>query len=225
MKPFLLILILFGLFSCKEGKNSKAIATTNPKPNSDTTIVKSQNKIDSSYGRQTLSKSYTYYWLTGGDTLDFQLFAHEYHDTSLSISISHKKSPMLFEVALQRIIACLDVMKEDFTLSKLQYISTFSPMYYPDLSKQIAYGYEQRFGRRAVSYEMLNEFMLKTDVNNMLNTFLQPVKKKVRSYGIEKFHVLEKEQFRSYLPIADVSAYPDFVFHGGGFSIRLTEAR
>jgi hypothetical protein len=45
--------------------------------------------------------------------------------------------------------------------------------------------------------------------------------KKVKRYGIEKFQLLEKKNFKSYLSDTDLTDYPEFAIGGMGLSIQL----
>jgi hypothetical protein len=223
IKSIVSFVVLLAFLSCREGTHSlKPHAYSTSKSIQDTVIIKDKNKLNKYYEVGFLSKSYSYYWVTGNDTLDFRLIATEHEkDSSLHLHIIHKQ-PILFATALSRIGDCLKMIKNDFYLSNLSSFYLKPPIYYADLSKGLSKQYEQTFGRKNVSYERLNHFLLETDFNAQLNTFLKPFGKAVSRYGIEKFHLLHKEHYSHYLKDADLSSYPDFTIHGMGLSIQLT---
>lgn len=211
------------LLSCKDGTNSNTTHAPGALKNTqDTVIVKHQNELNPSYEAGFLSKSYGYAWVAGKDTPDFKLIVTEHaKDSSLHLHIIHRQ-PVLFSIALKRVGDCLDLIKDDFYLSKLSSLYFEPPIYYADLSKELSAQYEKTFGRKNVSYKRLNQFLLKTDLNSRLNNFLQPFGKTVSRYGIEKFHLLNKENYSYYLKEVDLTNYPDFTLHGTGISVLLT---
>ena len=104
MKSIIPFIIILTLLSCnnsqqtKETKESESIKITQ-----DTVLVKIQNRIDKSYEIGFYSKSYTYCWTVGKDTLDFKVGVTEYErDSSIQISAFNKK-PMLFATGLKKL--------------------------------------------------------------------------------------------------------------------------
>jgi hypothetical protein len=81
--------------------------------------------------------------------------------------------------------------------------------------------YELKFGRKNATYLKLNTFLLTSSLNSQLENFLDPLSKKVVSYSIEKFQVIEKEAFINYLPEADIKNYPGFALGGMAVSVKL----
>lgn len=102
----LILSLTLGFISCnQQTKSNNQTALTNDK--TDTIIVKHKNDLNKSYEVGFLSKSYSYYWLVGNDTLDFSVNAREYEkDSTLHLSIYHKK-PIIFSTALTKINECL----------------------------------------------------------------------------------------------------------------------
>lgn len=223
MKPTFSIIVILTLLSCREAANSNTLqASNNSKAIQDTVIVKHKNDLNKSYEVGFLSKSYSYSWVIGYDTLDFRLIATEHEkDSSLHLHIIHKQ-PILFSTALKRISDCLKVIKDDFYISNLSSLSLEPLIFYADLSSELSNEYEQAFGRKNISYQRLNQFLSETNFNSRLNSFLNPFSKTVSHYGIEKFHLLHKENYSHYLKDTDLTEYPDFTLHGMGLSIRLT---
>ena len=58
-------------------------------------------------------------------------------------------------------------------------------------------------------------------LNKRLDSFLIPFKKQVKGYAIEKFHLLDKKYFGTYLPETDLKDYPEFALEGMGVYIYL----
>lgn len=225
MKTFKKIIITLtittGLISCfqeskKSNKQSDKTSTI-----IDTIIVKQKHKLDKSYEIGFYSKSYSYYWVVGKDTLDFAVNATEYEaDSTLNISVIHK-SPILFSTTLTKIKECLPLIKNDFYLSKLNSLYFKEPIFYSDLTKELSADYEKQFGRKNISYEKLNLFLLNSKMNIQLNDFLNPLDKVVKRYGIEKFHLMDKKYFSGSLPNVDLIEYPEFTINGMGLSVQL----
>lgn len=217
------IFIVFSFFltSCIQDKKPNAENTQSSDEIKDTILVKQQNVLNASYEVGFYSKSYSYYWLAGKDTLDFIINAAEYEkDSSLHLNIHHKK-PMLFMTLLDNTNKCLQLIKNDFDIKKLNSIYFNSPIYYLDLTKELSSEYEQRFDNKNISYQKLNEFLLNSTLNKRLDNFLNPLNKKVKRYSIEKFHLMEKKHFNNYLPGIDLKDYPAFTIEGMGVYIQL----
>lgn len=224
MKSQFLFVIILTLFSCREATIPDALQASNTaKAIHDTVVSKRKNELNESYEVGYLSKSYSYSWVAGNDTLDFGLIATEHiKDSSLHLHIIHKK-PILFSTTLKRIDECLKVIKDDFYISNLSSIYFKPPIYYADLSNELSKEYTQAFGQKGISYQRLNQFFLESNFNSELNNFLKPYSKTVSGYSIEKFHLLEKENYSHYLKDADLTKYPDFTLHGMGLYIRLSD--
>ena len=45
--------------------------------------------------------------------------------------------------------------------------------------------------------------------------------KNTKNYGIEKFHLLNKEYYGNYIPNENMSKYPEFSIHGMGITINI----
>jgi hypothetical protein len=185
----------------------------------DTLMVKHKNILDES---AWYSKSYSYYWLVEEDTLNFVLHVTEWkNDSTLHLRLFHKK-PILFTEALGRIEMCLPLITEDFNISKFSSFHFMEPIFYFDLAMELSNEYEQEFGQKRVNYRKLNEFLLRSSSSTQLNHFLNPLNKKVRWYGFEKFHLIDKENFKEYLPNIDFTEYPEFTLNAhNGMSVNL----
>jgi hypothetical protein len=168
------------------------------------------------------SKSYSYYWLAGKDTLNLRLNVTEYkEDTTFLLRIYHRK-PILFTAVLEKITECFPLIAEDFNPSKLTSLHFKEPVFYLDLAQTLSNEYEQEFGRKNISHEKLNQFLLQSSLTSQLNHFLNPLHKKVKDYGLEKFHIIDKEIYKEYLPNVDLTEYPEFTFNAHtGIVVKL----
>ena len=129
---------------------------------------------------------------------------------------------MLFTAVLEKIEACFSLIEEDFVLSKPISFNFMAPIYYLDLSKKLSSEYEQEFGQKDIDYAKLNNFLLASSLTSQLNHFLNPLNKKVKSYGLEKFFLIEKKHYEHYLPNVDFTEYPEFTFNAHcGISVYL----
>ena len=217
---FSVILLVF-ISSCTENKKSNSDTAKSLQETKDTILVKQQNVLNDSYEIGFYSKSFSYYQVSGTDTIDFFMNVAEYEkDSTCSINIHHKKS-LLFMTAVDRIHQSLPTIRDDFDITKLRYLFFESPIYYLDLTKGLMNEYEKKFGNKRINYQDLNEFLLSSSLNTRLNNFLHPLNKKVKRYGIEKFQLLEKKNFKSYLSDTDLTDYPEFAIGGMGLSIQL----
>lgn len=217
--PFIIIPCFFSCIRNPDENNT----AENSSEKRDTIIVKKEHPLTKSYEAGFLSKMFTYYWIVGHDTLDLFLSVRELvKDSTVSLRVYHEK-PMLFASVLDKIDECYPLIKEDFRLSELKSFYFLSPIYYFDLVKEVMAEYEQEFGQRGISYDRLNRFLLKSGLNKKLDSFVSPHCKKVKWYGIEKFHLTDKESLRYYFPDVDLTDYPEFSIHGMGIFVKLEE--
>lgn len=221
MKTILFIVSILILASCVQDKKTN---TENQKSSieiSDTIIFKHKNTLNESYEVGFYSKSYSYYWLKGKDTLDLILNVTEFEkDSTLDLNIIHE-NPILFSAVLSEINKCLPLIKQDFDISKLSSICFKSPIYYLDLTKELSSEYEQNFGRRNISYSKLNQFLLKSSLTTRLNNFLNPLVKKTKRYHIEKFHLIDKKYYRKTMTKIDFTEFPEFSISGMDITVQL----
>jgi len=223
MKFSVLVAALFCLYACNYKNSDNGTKTVlDGEASADTLIVKHKDALENGYQADYYSKAYTYYWLVGEDTLDFRINAAEHKsDSTFHISLNHEK-PILFAEVLQKTRACYGLIKEDFDATKLTNIYFKSPIYYLDMATTLSKEYEQKFGQKNVSYNKAFDFMLQASLTQQLNEFLGPMQKKVHRYGIEKFHLLEKQYYNTYLPdVSNFSAYPEFVPNGMGMAVYV----
>ena len=200
--------------ACRQNNVKKQSATTNDTQFiQDTVVVKQKNALNNPTWGVLYSKSYSYYWLAGKDTLDFALYVTEYEkDSTFSLRVFHK-DPMLFTAVLEKIEECFSSIEEDFDLTKLISFNFMAPIYYLDLAEKLSSEYEQEFGRKTIDYAKLNNHLLTSSLTSQLNHFLNPLNKKVKSYGLEKFFLMEKTHYAHYLPNVDFIEYPEFTFN------------
>lgn len=220
----LLVAAMPSIISCIYETHSKTPAHKTEKP-TDTIIVKHKQLLDKAYEIGFLSKSYSYYWLSGKDTLDFIVNATEYEkDSSVHLSVFHK-NPVSFKSVLNKLKECFTLITEDFYLSKIKSFFFQAPIFYLDIAKELTNEYEKQFGRKLMGHEKLDQFLLKSNLNHQIESFVTEINKKAAHYSIEKFHLTDKIQFTSYLPSADISDFPEFLLDGMGIQVQLENTR
>lgn len=222
MKIVVLIIVAICLSSCFRAKNPST--TQEFKKSADTIIVKQKNVLNRPFQIGFYSKSYSYYWVTGNDTLDFSIGVTEYKkDSTIHIGIYHKE-PILFTTALKNTGECLRLMEEDFHVPNLKSINIMEPFFYSDIVQELSDNYEREFGRKNVSGEKINSFLLKSNLNSQLNDFFAPLNKEVKQYNLEKFHLVDKEDYSACFPNIDLTEYPDFTFNSHtGIHVELED--
>lgn len=190
----------------------------------DTVLVKIENELNKSYEIGFYSKSYTYCWTVGQDTLDLKIGVKEYvRDSSIQIS-AFNKNPVQFQRVMNMINECLPIIQEDFEVNKLSSLYfPKPPIFYKDLTTQLSKDYESQFGQENISYGKLNDFLMNSWLEEQIADFLAQFNKTTRRYGIEKFHLLGKEYYNEYIPNADLNEYPEFSIHGIGISVIINE--
>ena len=209
--------------ACRQNNAKNQSATTNDSQCiHDTVVVKQKNALNNPSWGVLYSKSYSYHWLAGKDTLDFVLYITEYEkDSTFSLRVLHKE-PVLFSDVLEKIGKCFSLIKEDFVLSKPVSFNFMAPIYYLDLTTKLSNEYEQKFGRKTIDYARFNNFLLASSLTSQLNHFLNPLNKKVKRYGLEKFFLIDKKDYKHYLPNVDFTEYPEFTFNAhSGISVYL----
>lgn len=216
-----LLAISFGLISCGLPIESGNQRSATVAESSDTIIVKRQRRLNKSYEVGFYSKSYSYYWLAGNDTLDFTLNAGERKKDSTMVISIHHDDPIWFSEVLRKFSECLPLMRNDFDLTKLDAICFKSPTYYFGLAKELSMAYQQQFGRKYISDERLNQFLLKSGLNQKLTSLLQPLHKKATYYSIEKIFLIDKKDYREYAPDANLAGYPEIIIGGMNLYVHL----
>jgi len=117
-------ILLIAVIGCGQ-KQTKTMNST--QDIQDTVVIKQQNVLKpAEIG--FYSKSYSYYWLAGKDTLDFNINVTEYEKDSLvNLNVSHNKKLVFFTIVLGKINKCLPLIKEDFDISKFNSICFNEP--------------------------------------------------------------------------------------------------
>jgi len=224
MKSILAFLSILILVSCNHSTKTKDTNQSKIEENPvDTVLARIENKIDKSYDIGFYAKSFTYCWITEKDTLDFKIGLTEYvRDSSVQIRIYHHE-PILFSDALDKINDCLPLIEQDFKLNKLNSLYLEPPIFYKDMTTELSKSYKIQFGNKNIKYQRLNEFLMNSWLEERVGGFLKQFDKSTRRYGIEKFHLLEKEYYDEYIPNTDLNDYPSFSIHGMGISVILNE--
>ncbi len=167
-------------------------------------------------------KVYSYYWVAK-DTSDLKFTLYERKtDSSVLWTIDHDRQ-INFPALLDSMNNAMPEIRKDFDLYKINSLSFKQPLYYPDLNQALTTSYQKRYGETAIDYPELKKFLLSAAITPQLNTFLKPLHKKARSYSIEKFHLLDKEQFITYYPHMNFDHYPSFTLSGFGIYVNLEE--
>lgn len=223
LKIILYILIFIVLGSCNRStKLNNSIQSTKKGNSIDTVLVKVENTIDKSL-IDFYSKSYTYYWVTENDTLDFNIGLTEHvSDSSVQIRFSHNK-PVLFLTAIEKLNDCLPMIVQDFDMLKLKLFYFKSPILYKDLTIELSKSYEVQFNNKRIKYHRLNEFLMNSWLEEKVSGFLTQFNKTTKRYVIEKFQLLDKKYYKNFIPDINVSDYPSFSIHGMGVSLILNE--
>ena len=224
MKSILAILISLILVSCNNSTETKGINKLKIKENLiDTILVKIENKIDKSYEVGFYEKSFTYCWVTKKDTLDFKIELTEYvRDSSVQLRVSHR-NPILFSQALAKINNCLPLIEQDFNLHNLTSLYLEAPIFYKDLTSKLSQNYKNHFGEKNIEYKEINEFLKDSWLDKKLRTFLKQVNKTTSRYRIEKFHLINKENYGEYIPNENLNDYPLFSIHEMGILVNLNK--
>lgn len=221
MRLIVYIIAFFNLISCDVETNPNVTTKNLVDSKSDTVIVKQKRTLNASYEVGFYSKSYAYSWLVGEVILDMRIVATEHEkDSTLHLNFYHTH-PIPFTKALESIRDCMNLIDEDFDITKLSSLYFKDPIYYPDLTQEVSIEYEQKFGLKKIGYEQLNPFLLESKVTAQLNNFLEPWNKEVQYYSIEKMHLIGKESYKYHLPKADTTNLPEIIINGMGLSVRL----
>ncbi len=222
---FVIMLTLLSCNNSQKTKENKKSESESVEITQDTVMVKIQNKIDKSYGVKFYSKSYTYCWAVGKDTLDFKIGVTESkRDSSIHISALNEK-PILLLTVLNKINESLPLIKEDFDTENLRSLYFQRPtIFYKDLTTRLSKDYESQFGQVNINYKKLDKFLMNSWLEIQIGAFLEQFGKTTKRYGIEKFHLLDKKYYKKYIPDLDLNQYPVFSIHGmGGISVLLNE--
>lgn len=224
MKRIISIIITFTLLSCNNSKQAKETndSETVEVPQ-DTVMVTIKNEINKSYEIGFYSKSYTYCWITGKDTLDFKIGLTEHvRDSSVQLNVFNRQ-PILFNTAIDMINECLPLIQENFEFGNLSSLYFRPPILYKDLTTKLTQDYKSQFGQKNISHEQLNEYLMNSWLEKRVSSFLAQFDKTTKRYSIEKFHLLDKDYYSEYIPKSDLNEYPEFSIHGMGVSVIINE--
>ena len=226
MKPTILSLIILILISCNHSNQTKKTINSDfVETSKDTVLVKVENKIVNSYDIGFYSKSYTYFWVVDQDTLDFKIGLTEYvTDSSVHLRAFHR-NPILFTTVLEKMIECVPMIQQNFEMNNLGSLYFKAPIFYLDLTTKLSEDYKSQFGQKNIKYEQLNKFLMGSWLEQKVSIFLDQFDKSTKRYGIEKFHLLDKQYYIEYIPNSDLNEYPDFSIHGMGISVSINEQK
>lgn len=225
MKTILPILIILTLVSCNHSTKKTDTDQSEVTENSiDTVLVKIENKIDKPL-IDFYAKSYSYCWVANKDSLDFKIGLTEYaRDSSVQIRFYHDR-PILFSSAIGKLNDCLPEIKQDFNIDRLNSFYFEPPIYYKDMTTELSKSYGNQFGDKNISYQKLDEFLMNSWLEEKLNEFLRQINKSTKRYSIEKFHLLDKDYYDTYIPGVDLNDYPSFSINGMGILVILNDKK
>lgn len=203
-QTFLILLIISFINSCKYDKNEKnqqIVKTKSSKilpktiiKSGDTIIVKKVNQIES-YDSSTI-KSFSYFWITQKDTLDFKIRVREFVIDStkshISIDIEHStmhSEKIFFSTALKHLKKCIPIIKQNFSLENLGSIQFEYPNAYKDFITNLPKEYKNKYGKKRITYLELNDFLKQSSIDIELKKMLLSLNKDTYKYSIEKFQV------------------------------------
>lgn len=212
LKPYMVLLGLAALFcGCRKEVTKPAYP------------LFTREKIErSGFTAEHYSNVYAYYWVMR-DTSDLKFHVYERKaDSTVLIGCDHHNR-INFTTLLDSLRNVLPEIGSDVDLKKIESLIFKQPLYYADLNRTLSEEYRIKFGDATVDYPKLHTFLLSTSMTKELNSFLQPLHKKVKSYSMEKFHLLHKEQYNRILPQADFGNDPEFSLYGSGIHIDLEE--
>jgi len=168
------------------------------------------------------SRAYSYHWIKDKDTLDFSINIYERKKDSTSTLSLINATPMLFDALIDKTTACIPLIQRDFDFHKINTVYFKSPLYFPDLARDLSLEYGEKFGRAVIDKQELDQFLLKSALNTHLKTILKPLNKKAKRYTIEKFDITDRANYQNSLPEINPDEYPEFSLNGTGVYVRLS---
>lgn len=215
------LIACFVFSSCGEKSTSNQEATNVA---SDTVIHKVHMPIEPN-DTAHYTQSVSYVWTVGEDTLDFRLYVQEHKsDKSVHLIFGHQKAIRL-ETAIQRTLACLSTIAEDFSVGQIASVYLKTPVYYYDLANNLTDLYQAKHEGKNLSFVEQQTFFKESILHESMTHFATHFQKEPSAYSLEKIHVMKKEQYHSYLPEADLSHYPDFTIGGLGLHVSFASAK
>jgi hypothetical protein len=115
MKPIIQFVIILTLLSCNNSEQTKEKTDSSTSEIiQDTVLVKIKNELNKSYEAGFYSKSYTYCWTVGQDSLDLKIGVTEYvNDSSVQLRIFNRE-PIQFTKAIDKVNECLPLIRENY---------------------------------------------------------------------------------------------------------------
>lgn len=173
------------------------------------------------YAAENYTKAYTYFWRHGTDSSDLTIRLSEAkEDSSVTVAVSHKK-PQNFDGVLDSLKHIFTLAEKDFDPYKLKSIFFEPPVFYPDLNLELSKAYAKNFGNKTILQQKLHEFLKSTVLTEKINLLCKPFNKEVDYFGVEKFHLIDRNHYNAYLSNEVTANYPDFSIHGMGMYIGL----
>ena len=171
---------------------------------------------------EVYAKLYQYCWVAK-DTSDLKFYVRDRRKDSTVVFSSAHQAQIDFDVLLDSIKQVFSQINTDFDLGKLQSLNFEQPIFYPDLNRTLSEAYQQQYSDTTIDYPTLQGFLMSSSITGKLNDFLRPLSKKVKSYHIEKFHLLDKKQSSLQYPDMDFTDYPEFTLFGSQMQVELED--
>lgn len=217
-----LIIFSFCFAACGEPSSSSESQTESATKHS--VLVKVFHK-DEPNQISNYSAPISYHWVVGTDTLDFAIYVSEHlQDKTLHLSYSHKL-PILLQDAAVRTARILPIINEDFGGKSIKSLYLKTPVYYLDLATNLYDIYQAEYKDKSITQPEEQAFFEKSLLHEFMvglgaHTQMRPI-----SYSLEKFHVMKKAGYSSYLPDTNLDDYPEFTIGGIGLHIFFEEIK
>jgi len=208
-QSLVLICLLFFIFC---DKKNKTISPTEPTDFEWKLTITDEELVG--FTKEIKTKAKWYYWVKDKDTTNFKFRLSELKVDSLVQIVLEVKSPIEFKICLDSLNSIFLTVEKDFNLNKINDIYIGQTIYYPDLTKEFSNEYENQFGKKHISHEKINILLKKLPITEKLNSINSKYNVKVSTFGIEKFGIIEKKNFRIFPENYDFSDYPDFSIEG-----------
>lgn len=206
----LLLIFLIVLTSCNKNKETKQ---TNEPPKKEWKLNIEDEKLVG-FSEDAFTKVKWFYWVKDQDTTSYKFrIAELKNDSLVSVAIEVEKQ-IDFKTCLDSLNALFPIIEKEFDLKNLYSLDIGQTIYYPDFAKEISSQFDKNFGKKITSHKKFNEMMMQTPITKNINSIIGKYNKKINSYSVEKFGLLEKSSFGYLIKDADFSDYPDFIIEG-----------
>lgn len=213
---------MVGLLACGESTPQQPSEASQQRK--DTVLVKVKHKDDLT-GSSEASEWMSYHWMVGSDTLDFGInAAADDEGQSVRLTYSHKL-PITIHDAVAQTTAVLPEIAEDFGGGSVRSLYLKTPIFYRDLASNLYDLVQAEYAKEGLNAQKQQELFEKS----LLHVYMLGLGERMQSvpvaYSLEKFHVMKKEGYTSYLPESAISELPEFTIGGIGLHISFAKAQ